>query len=343
MYRHRSRIDLQSRRKIRRRDMTVCIATICNNGRTILGASDRMVSDSMTRSTPFQAKIHRFNYNDRDTVVMMVAGNVPLQDEILELVRAKGMRRNAPERLTVRESLDMYCETFQDIFLRKAETSVLIPQGLTRETYITRQRDGSLHQTTIEYLTQALAEFHKNFKEDEDNIVEAIIAGFDDEGAHLYALKYDDFECYTNTGYVAIGIGGWHATSQFMAANYSREWHYADATFLLYKAKKRSEIAEGISQETDLFALFPKVDDTIKSPFVPMGAPARDQLHAAYEVFEDSIGELESEIRESLRKFNRENYAQSKTKEQTTDTQSEITPEDEPANDRNSADDSADI
>lgn len=84
----------------------------------------------------------------------------------------------------------------------------------------------------------------------------AIVVGADDRNAHIYLVdNYIKVNCYDDVGFVAIGIGAWHARSQLMQARYSNMWKFNHAVGIAYAAKKQSEIAPGVGAETDLFVV----------------------------------------------------------------------------------------
>src|SRR5437016_3047202 len=89
--RDRPRLDRSSIRQhvLRRpkpsRDMTTCVATICEGWQTIIGASDRMITIDVTEYEPAgESKVIRFT----NSIAMMYAGDVALQSEIMHDVAA---------------------------------------------------------------------------------------------------------------------------------------------------------------------------------------------------------------------------------------------------------------
>jgi len=105
---------------------------------------------------------------------------------------------------------------------------------------------------------------------------EAIIAGIDQTGAHIYKIQYPgvvtscDTECFA-----AIGIGEPHVNSQFMVARFGKNWPFEDSLLLAYTAKKRAQSNAGVGDATDLFFIgpvrgeivIPKHMDAIKKTF----------------------------------------------------------------------------
>lgn len=247
--------------------MTVCIAAICQENVVFL-AADRMISAELIKYSSLQSKIFKASDVVGDSVAIMVAGNLTLQAEILQRTRQTIAKRERSSRLSVRETLNAYCDAYQQVFFKRMESAVLVPQFLTMKTYEDRQKQHSLDQVLIKEIVGKCEQFEKEYKENEDYLTEALITGTDDEGSHIYTVRFDVESCRTNDGYAAIGIGGWHAESQFMFANYVPAWNYTDAAFLVYKAKKRAEVAEGISPETDLLVILPHREKENASHFV---------------------------------------------------------------------------
>jgi hypothetical protein len=85
---------------------------------------------------------------------------------------------------------------------------------------------------------------------------------------YLVDKKYD-VSCHDDIGFLAIGIGSWHASSQLMQVRYSRGWQFGQAIALAYAAKKQAEIAPGVGPDTDLYIVhrggFRQVPEDIKS------------------------------------------------------------------------------
>jgi hypothetical protein len=88
--------------------------------------------------------------------------------------------------------------------------------------------------------------------------VETIFTGVDESGAHTYQISENVDMCCDPVGFAAIGSGGRHAESQFMLARHSRNATLDETLFLLYSAKKQSEVAPGVGEATDMFTIGPR-------------------------------------------------------------------------------------
>jgi hypothetical protein len=111
-------------------------------------------------------------------------------------------------------------------------------------------------------------------------LTEAIIAAADDVVTHLYLVDSESkVTCQDDVGFVAIGIGAWHAKSLLMQARYFSGSNFATALSLAHSAKKRAEIAPGVGKTTDMFI----VNRTGWAPIAPELLSLVDQSYQDYE------------------------------------------------------------
>ena len=170
---------------------------------TILGASDRMVTAGDVQFQPPQPKIWQLT----TSIVAMIAGDIPLQTEILIELTAEVNRRikaNPQDWLNVKDVADLYSHYYSDIRRRKAEKRILHPLGLDSNTYISRQKEMSPE------LVSKVANELVNF---ELPVVEVIFSGIDTSGGHLYIVRDGSVTCEDQIGFAVIGIGYSHANS----------------------------------------------------------------------------------------------------------------------------------
>ena len=218
--------------------MTVCIAAICHRGFPegdyIVGAADRMMtvgdgSNDIEYEPPIR-KLHGLT-SGVPNVIAMVAGNMTVHSKILPIVRNELAGRG---RVPVEDAAEAYGRAFREYRRLRAEREVLEPLGLTYET-----------MTPSDDVSTRLYGHHL--------YAEAIIAGVDSTGAHLYRISDPGHPyCFDSGGFVAIGIGASNAESQLMLERYAPHWHFRQALFALYTAKVRGEAAPGVGNETDV-------------------------------------------------------------------------------------------
>jgi hypothetical protein len=224
--------------------VTVCVAAIFENG-GIVGASDRMLTAGDIQFEPSVPKIRFFT----NSIGGLVAGDANLQAEIVQEVLIKvGMRIDAAptEWVLVKEIATFYKVECDKAIGRLAERRILGPFGLTREDFLARQSEFSTD--FVKDIAQELLSF-------ESPAVEAIIAGVDSKGAHIYTVDNYSMQCHDAVGFAAIGVGQTHASSQMMAFNHTYRHGLADTLMGVFFSKKRAEIAPGVGTATDMFVV----------------------------------------------------------------------------------------
>ena len=234
--------------------VTVCVAAVFNNS-SILGASDRMLTAGDIQFQPQSPKIWPLS----NSIAIMMAGDMGLHAQIFQAVAPivnERIRANPNEWLKVSEIAELYSQTFFDFRLRRAEREILLPLGLNRETFISRQQQ--LSPNLVEELTTKML----RLRVPETG---AIIAGIDGppNTAHLYVVENGNVRCEDGVGFAAIGAGYWHADSQFMVARHTRQATVSQALLNTFWAKKRAEVAPGVGSETDMFVVGPALGSLV--------------------------------------------------------------------------------
>lgn len=269
--------------KIRKGDVpvTVCVATICelviggqHLGQMIVGASDRMITTGDVQYEPQQPKVFPLTIS----IVAMVAGDMAIQTEILQGVFADMGQRitQEPQKwVDVGYAAARYVERYKQAKLRRAETAILAPLGLTSETFVKRQKRMS------DDLVRDLAKELINFP---DLGVEVIITGIDATGAHIFVVENDRVSCKDAVGFAAIGVGYWHANSQLMFWGHTKSKPFPEATYVTYSAKRRAEVAPGVGKGTDMFTVGP-----VPGSYSPTHENAIEQLKILYESIEQAV------------------------------------------------------
>jgi hypothetical protein len=82
---------------------------------------------------------------------------------------------------------------------------------------------------------------------------EALVAGVDDVGAHLFAVTHPGvLLALETTGYGAVGSGGLHAAVRLSLGQHNKVASLTDTVYNVYEAKKAAEVAPGVGKLTDL-------------------------------------------------------------------------------------------
>ena len=182
-----------------------------------------------------------------NSIAAMVAGDANLQAEIIGEVWI-GIRehidKNPTRWMTVKEMASMYKRECDKAIRELAERRILSPFGISLREFMLRQK---------EFSTDFVKDIGTELLNFEAPGIQAIIAGCDDAGPHIYTVSNDSFECHDAVGFAAIGMGQDHANSQMMALNHTFRHSLADTLRAVFFSKKRAEIAPGVGPNTDMF------------------------------------------------------------------------------------------
>jgi hypothetical protein len=285
--------------------MTVCIASISRNifpdqpGFMVIGATDGMLTgQEMIEFEPKRAnKIFHFS----TSISGMFAGEFGFQTEIIRDVIpvVQDRIKSEPQRWwKVKEVAQLYANSFKRAHLKRAENSILFPLGYDFKSFHADQK-----QMEPELARQLSTRLHQF----DSPGIEAIFCGMDSEGAHIYVVTNSaNVICHDVVGFAAIGIGAWHANSQFMFAEHNPFKDFSETLFLTYSAKKRAEVAPGVGDDTYMFLIGPELGSHVPS----LGEHVFEKLEKAYNTNqvaklradEKSHAQVEKFFEETIRK-----------------------------------------
>jgi hypothetical protein len=246
--------------------VTVCVAALCDQ-HVVVAASDRMLTSADVQFEPFQTKVMPLS----NSIAAMYAGDAFLQSEIMQLVYEEVGRRivaNPTTWVRVQDVAELYSQYYCELRLRMAEKEILVPLGLTNQTFVSKQKQMD------SALVRQLATEMQNFT---TPAVEAIFAGIDSSGTHIYVANNERVTCRDFAGFAAIGVGAWHANSQLMFAGHTKWKPFPETLFLVYNAKKRAEVAPGVGSATDMFMVGPA-----PGSYTPIDTPHINRLDNIY-------------------------------------------------------------
>jgi len=275
------------RHPIRRKALTVCIAAIATGlfrigdkdeeYPIIIGISDRMVTvGDIMEVERTQSKINRIT----PFIVTLTAGDDTIQAAILNRTESHFYKELAanPRFFSVEEVANLYSQNLISYIQHSIERSVLEPSGLNWNKYYKLKYD-----KTPKWFEDKIIEVFGDYPFD----TETIIAGVDESGAHIFLIDKNGQVIWRDrAGFATIGIGSWHAESQFLFEKHSPSKSYPDTIFLTYVAKQRAEVAPGVGKDTDLCVI------SLKGSYVELS----EELIAFNKVYENLIkkGEKES-------------------------------------------------
>ncbi len=182
-------------------------------------------------------------------IVAMTAGNAGFQaDAIQHLFPKVKIAGGGPgslfSNISVRDVATLYLD-FCNEQRKIATNSVLAPYGLNVETYVEKQR--SLSDQFVRWITSEVEDIRERVGDP------VLFCGIDATGAHIILTNGNALSSCDPFGFAAIGSGGEHAESQFMLGGHTKLATMAETVLLTYVAKKRSEVAPGVGELTDMF------------------------------------------------------------------------------------------
>lgn len=218
--------------------MTICIAAICDEGKVIVVASDRMVTSSRP-ALQFDRKTRKIiEFHDR--CVIMSAGDALAHTEVVTRAHDVLAGETDPHVDKMAETIR---ETYQARRRERAERLHLRPRGMTLESFYGGQilrLPGELGIVLDKQI--AMQSFN----------LDLIIAGIDSTGAHIYGIADPgESDCYDSIGFQAIGSGVEHAITM-LALNYRPDMKQEEMIQHIYKVKKSAQVAPGVGEATDI-------------------------------------------------------------------------------------------
>lgn len=220
--------------------MTICIATICDEFKKVVVASDRMITG---RYPPieFEHEISKIN-KLTETCVMLSAGNALPSEELLQKVKPKIREKGG---LSIAQINDIIEEAYEELRTKEIEARYLRPRKIMTIENFYKEYINKIPQGMAAALDGEMANFQY------DLVI--LVAGVDEEGAHLFTVHNPGISNYHNRlGYCSIGIGDLHSSISLISSNFSPHTKLIHGIFNTYKAKRAAEVAPGVGRATDM-------------------------------------------------------------------------------------------
>jgi hypothetical protein len=225
--------------------VTICIAALCQDGSTVIGISDRMMTvgedieyeRALTKASPIAPHI-----------VVMYSGDARIHSDLYCSVRREMHEDVARSVWGVKDVAEAYARQYAAERAKRAERDILKPLGLHSASFIASQK------FMARRLVRDLAEKMRSYKH--LDLMEIICGVNKSTGeGHVYTVDNGEIQCEDDAGFAAAGTGQWHATSRMLLNRHTRGAGLAETLFRTYSAKKRAEAAPGVGVETDMFIL----------------------------------------------------------------------------------------
>lgn len=227
-------------RREERDAMTVCIGAICDDGKAIVVAADRMMTYGPPMSLQVEMAVKKI-VPVSDSCVILFSGAVPDGEEVINRTKIK----MTGHHLTVSEIANFAAASYQEVKNARVESTILKPMlgvgfpgfatiiGQSASSQILQQIVGMVMQHNLQ--------------------LELLVAGVDDAQAHLFAVVNPGHSLgFDTVGCSAIGSGGLHANVRLALGKQGAAVSTAETIYNVYEAKAAAESAPGVGKLTDI-------------------------------------------------------------------------------------------
>jgi len=222
--------------------MTLCIAALCEGGRTLVMAADSMASLGFVCA---ELDIHKVRRIHRNWWVMIAGDDIVPVFDILEWTK-KQLHEESEH--TYEEVSGALLVNYQRKRLTLAEQAVLLPRGISLSEF---RNNGVnlLPRETFARLDNAVQNFEFPLK--------LLLGGFDREGNGYIASVHEPgyLERHDIPGFHAIGNGQYGALYMMYYRKMSVSMSLLDCLYYTYEANRYGYEAGGIGNKTEIYIL----------------------------------------------------------------------------------------
>jgi 20S proteasome alpha/beta subunit len=217
--------------------MTIGIAILCDDGRSVVVASDRMLSSNFAAPDFHPAYLHIDADCDKLKVVgdhsfLIYSGDSPVEQAVLTKVKVA----------SIKSVSEFAHELGKDLALLRQE----LLERVLRRCGTTLEAVAALAQSEPEL--SGMAKVAKSFKIQGTFLV----AGLDQTTAKIFTAEDHLVQDVANPCFGTIGYGAPFAYAILSAFPATRKMSVASATLLAYEAKRVTEAAMGIGRQTQM-------------------------------------------------------------------------------------------
>lgn len=248
--------------------MTVCIAALCSDGeepRAVV-AADRMVT--LGSFIEFEHAVSKIA-SASPFALAMVAGDALVGARIAKAVQDSAAGTSPAVADVAQELANQYLAAREE----QLNEQLLLPRGLNLQSFYNAH--AALNPQITAMLDNQMAQFNLG--------VELLLAGVDPSGAHLHTIQNPggSDRLHDQIGYAAIGSGAIHALQSMIGFGHCSDADYHQTVFRVYASKRRSEVAPGVGQDTDMAVISGAGTHWLSDDEL-------DQLRVIFEDFESS-------------------------------------------------------
>lgn len=221
-------------------NMTICLATICDEGKQVILMSDTMITEDGHLSIEFEHKRPKI-IKLADNCAVATAGDALVHTELFEAVSTDVDKLKEPKISGIVENI---VNCFADLRLRKIQEQFIKRRGIPDiETFYRMQQS----------MMPDIALMVQNDIDGYGVDLDVLVAGVDATGAHIhYVGDPGTSMTWDSIGYHAVGSGTPHAVTTLIVNDYNQGIPLNKALLITYEAKKIAERAPGVGSNTDV-------------------------------------------------------------------------------------------
>jgi hypothetical protein len=219
--------------------MTICVAALCNGGRAIMTASDRMMAwgPGVTAETSLKYDVIHGRW-----AVMIAGDDIMPTEPMIRQLREALAQHEAPRVAVVEGAIR---DVWRNVKNQIAETTVLSPYNITLDAFVRKGRNlfGELVFADMCSAIQRAGELS----------CELLVHGFEenDSGHILHVVNPGEPVNFERLGFAAIGSGRDSAMASLMWEPAHRSYGMtSDAIYRVCAAKFMAETALGVGRNT---------------------------------------------------------------------------------------------
>jgi 20S proteasome alpha/beta subunit len=215
---------------------------MCEEGKAVVVAADKMVTFGAPMNLQMEPSALRKITKINDESVVLFSGSVPDSEEIITATKKQLQGLGQLTTLNVAESVKT---SYAALKAKRVQETILGPFiGADFATFRTLLAQSPSSQMLQQILAMVM---QHNLQ------AEALVAGIDATGAHLFAVNHPGVLLpVETTGYSAAGSGGIHAAVRLSLGQQNKVFSLVDTVYNVYEAKKAAEVAPGVGKQTDL-------------------------------------------------------------------------------------------
>lgn len=231
--------------------MTICIASICEEGKLVVVAADRMFTVGPPLNVEFEPPLTKIDPVGSSCVILS-SGNSLYGHEVVSRTRSKFEQGKTVSTVLVAGALQREYGRFRDEVIEQN----LITATFGHDFATFRERGGFLpaYLQTQPGIYQQIAAQVSQY-----NItLDFIVAGVDSAGGHIFYVGHPGVLLnFDKLGHSAIGSGAVHAVVGLSLNKQTPQSSLMETLYSVYAAKRAAEVAPGVGTETEMAVISP--------------------------------------------------------------------------------------